>query len=90
MGEAVREVSPARHFGQQIGDADARQHGVEPCHHHLGLRRCRLLDRCDLQHAIGHRHVRQPAGSSLGIDHLQPLVQQGLAAENELLEVMFA
>jgi len=89
MGEAVREAGPARHLGQQIGDADARQHGVEPVGQCLGLRRCRFLDRRDLQHAIGDRHLRQPAGSGLGINRLQPLVQQRLAAGDELIEVMF-
>ena len=35
---------PAGHFGQQVGDADARQHGVEPGGEGLGLRRRRFLD----------------------------------------------
>jgi hypothetical protein len=39
MGEAVGEQRPARHFGQQVGDADARQHGVEARGQGLGLRR---------------------------------------------------
>ena len=31
VDEAVGEQRPARHLGQQVGDADARQHGVEAC-----------------------------------------------------------
>lgn len=32
------------------------QHCVEPCGENLGLRRCRLLDRRHLQHAIVDRY----------------------------------
>jgi hypothetical protein len=80
-------AGPARHLGQQVGDADARQHGIEPFSQSLGLRRRGPLDRRHPQHAIGDRHVGQPAGSGVGIDRLQPLVQQPLAAGDELLEV---
>ena len=38
MGEAVGKLGPACDLGQQIGDADARQHGVEPCSQDLCLR----------------------------------------------------
>ena len=87
MGEAVGEQRPARHFGQQVGDADARQHGVEPRGQGLGLRRRRFLDRRDLQHALVERDVRQQAALRLGVDRRQPLVQQRAAAGDEALEV---
>ena len=59
MGEAVGEQRPSRHLGQQVGDADARQHGVEALGQSLGLRRRRFLDRRDLQHAFVDRDARQ-------------------------------
>jgi len=40
----------SRHLRQEIGDPDARQHGVEARGKGLGFRRRRLLDRRDLQH----------------------------------------
>ncbi len=40
MGEAVGEQRPLRHLRQEIGDPDARQHGVEARGKGLGFRRC--------------------------------------------------
>ena len=59
MGEAGREQRPSRHLGQQVGDADAWQHGVEAGGEGLGFRRGRFLDRRDLQHALVDRHTCQ-------------------------------
>ncbi len=61
MGEAVGEARPAGHLGQQIGDADTRQHGVEPLGERFGLRRCGLRDRRDFQHALGDGDAGQAA-----------------------------
>ena len=58
MGEAVGEQRPSRHLGQQIGDADARQHGVETRGQCLGLRRRRFLDRARSSARLCDRHVR--------------------------------
>ena len=42
MREAVRERGPARDLGEEVGDPDARQRGIEPFSRGLGRRR--LLD----------------------------------------------
>ena len=87
MGEAVGEQRPSRHLRQEIGDADARQHGVEARGEGLGFRRRRFLDRRDLQHALVERDIRQQAALRLGVDRRQPLVEQRSASGDEALEV---
>ena len=87
MSEAVGEQRPARHLGQQIGDADARQHGVEPRGQGFSLRRCRLLDRRDLQHTLVDRDARQQADFGTAINRRQPFVQQDAATCDETLEI---
>jgi len=52
MGKAGGELRPPGHIGQQVGDANTRQHGVEPFGKRFGLRRGGLLDRRDFQHAF--------------------------------------
>jgi hypothetical protein len=59
MGETVGEERPACHLSQQVGDADARQHGVETRGQRFGFWRRRFFDRRDLQHAFVDRDVRQ-------------------------------
>jgi hypothetical protein len=38
VGDAIGKERPPRHLRQQIGDADARQHGIEALGQGLGLR----------------------------------------------------
>jgi len=87
VGKAVGEARPARHLRQQIGDPDARQHGVETHRQSLGLGRSRPDDRGDLQHALVDRHIRQQATFGLGVDRDQPLIQGDAAARDEAVEV---
>ena len=87
MGEAVGEQRPARHLGQQVGDADARQHRVEAGGERLGLRRRRFFDRRDLQHPLLERDIGQQAALRLGIDRRQTRIEKGAAAGDETLEI---
>ena len=52
---------------QEIGDPDARQHGVEARGKGLGFRRCRFLDRRDLQHALVEHDIGQQAALCLDV-----------------------
>jgi hypothetical protein len=45
MRETIGKERPARHFGQQIGDADTWQRGVKTRGQRFGFRRRRLFDR---------------------------------------------
>jgi hypothetical protein len=87
--EAIRQRRPASHFGQQIGDADARQHGVEPRGQSLSLRRGRLFDRRDLQYALVDRDAWQQAVLGTGFDRRQPFVQLDASTFDEALEICF-
>jgi len=58
MGEAVGELGPARHLGEQVGHADAWQHGIEALGQSLRLGRRRFLDGRDFQHTFLDRHTR--------------------------------
>ena len=87
MGEAVGEQRPSRHLRQEVGDANARQHGVEALGKGLGLRRCRLLDRRDLQHTLVERDIRQQATLRLDVDRRQPFVEESTAIGDEAIEV---
>nr|BAM13942.1 hypothetical protein [Pseudomonas sp. K-62] len=89
VGEAVREPRPVRDLRQEVGDADTRQHGVEPARQGFGLRRRGLHEGRDLQHAARERHVAQQAGPGPGVDLGQTPVQQRLAAFDEAVEVGF-
>ena len=87
MDEAVSELRPARHLRQQVGDADARQHRVEPGGEHRGVRRRRLLDRRDFQHAFLERDIGQQAALRLGIDCRQPRIKKRTAARDKTFKI---
>jgi hypothetical protein len=87
MGEAVGEQRPSCHLRQEIGDANARQHGVEALGKRLRLRRCRLLNRADLQHALVERDIRQQASMRLDVDYRQPFVEESAASGDEAIKV---
>jgi hypothetical protein len=82
MGEAVGEQRPTRHLRQQVGDADARHHRVETGGQGLGFRRCRFVDRRDLQHTPLERDVRQQPAFRLQLDRRQPLLEESAAARS--------
>ena len=87
MGEAVDEQRPIRHLRQQVGDANVRQHRIEARSQDLGFGWRRFLEGRDLQHAPLERDVRQQPAFRLGVDHRQPLVEEGTATRNEALEI---
>ena len=79
-----QSVNSVRHratsAGQEIGDANARHHGVEALGKRLRLGRCRLLNRADLQHALVQRDIRQQASVRLDVDCRQPFVEESARA----------
>src|SRR5208283_4067888 len=81
------EKRPPRYFRQEIGDADARQHGIEARGQGLGLRRRRFLDRRDFEHALVDRHVGQQATLRTSVNRRQPFVQNRATALDETVEV---
>jgi len=87
MGEAVGEQRPFRYLRQEIGDPDARQHGVEARGKGLGFRRCRFLDRRDLQHALVEHDIGQQAALSLDVGCCQPLVEESTTSSDKTLKV---
>src|SRR5438270_10102635 len=72
---------------QEIGDPDARQHGVEARGKGLGFRRCRFLDRRDLQHALVEHDIGQQAALCLDVGSCQPLVEESTTSSDKTLEV---
>ena len=89
VSEAVGKRRPARDFGQQVGDPDARQHAVEAVSQRFGLGWRGLFDGCNLQHAAAECHIGQQAVPGAGIDRGQPCVEQGAAPLDEAIEIRF-
>src|SRR5271165_6666530 len=59
MGEAVGEARPAVDFGEKLGDAQTRQHGVEPAYDGVGRLVLRFANRADRQAVFGERGLWQ-------------------------------
>ena len=89
MCETFGEERPSRHFGQQVGDANARQHGVKSLGQSFGFGRRRFFERRYLQHAFVDCDVRQQAILGADVDGRQPSVEHLAAARDEALEICF-
>jgi len=89
MGEAVGEPGPAGDFGQQVGDADARQHGIEARSQGLCLRRGGFFDGRDLQRAFLDCYAWEQTVLGAAINVRQPFIQQYPPAFDELFKIRF-
>ena len=68
MREAIGEARPAVNFGEKFGDAQTRQHGVEPANDHVGRFVLDLANGADRQAFLGERGLGQFSGSGEGVD----------------------
>jgi hypothetical protein len=72
VGEVTREPSPLIDFDQQVCDLDPRQDCISLSVQALRLLRLLVVQRRDLQHAVGDRGIGQGSrlGQSLNMEHL--------------------
>ena len=89
MGETLGEERPSRHFGQQVGDANARQHGVKSLGQSFGFGRRRFFERRYLQHAFVDGDVRQETILGADVDGRQSSVEPLAAARDKAFEIRF-
>ena len=68
MEKALREARPAVHLREELGDAQTRQHAVEPARHGVGFCVLVLADGADRQSFCRERRVGQLAGGRERVD----------------------
>ncbi len=68
MRETIGEARPAVDFRQQLGDAQMRQHGVEPANDGDGGLVLRLANRTDRKAFLGERGLGQVASGGESVD----------------------
>ena len=75
MRETIGEACPAVNFGEQLGDAQTRQHGVEPTDEHVRGFVLDLANRADRKAFLGERGLGQLARGGERVDFAKPSFQ---------------
>jgi hypothetical protein len=86
MTKPIGKSCPIMHFGEKLGNAQTRQHAIEPPSDTLGFVGFVLADRADRKSLFGNHGVGELSGSRDRIDFLEPGFEKSDAIGAPLIE----